>query len=513
MATLTELYVRAFSAESFFGLEMIINWLAVIVIVWIVGLTYLVWKSDSTQKGRFMATLLFFEGLKCLWQGTNIVPYSVDLQNVWDIGWILKIDVFFIAQITAIILYFLFPVYFKINSLKFMYRKNLQKYSWFIAPILGIIIWFSIKDTTPFRLQNASWLSCSAVGAQPELHLWYGQITSEALSIQNSIGACPGVFETLISDQQVALWALTLIGTPVSIVALVLIRISQKKYAESSEDFMTSQTLYTGFLGKVIGNVVFFSTILLIIPLINGEPAGFISRIEWRYVDRSFMANVKYFIFTVNLGFPVIAIGFEAMMFVYASTKGTVLGIDKKLRKTFTNTIFTGVGAIAFIASSEIMENLLGFGLVGGVMLGVGLFAVRRPVIGILDGISNRLIPSEYTSEELEYLELFSTSSKDGEITDNERILLKTLATAYGITDERVVEIEDNFLKNEIENSNQDSTPPEMTPVVLTIEESEILVVQQWIDEKGYTWRRMSDGSTQWWNGTVWEIWGQTSEQ
>ena len=90
---------------------------------------------------------------------------------------------------------------------------------------------------------------------------------------------------------------------------------------------------------------------------------------------------------------------------------------------------------------------------------------------------------------------------------------MKTLATAYGITDERVVEIEDNFLKNEIENSNQDSTPPEMTPVVLTIEESEILVVQQWIDEKGYTWRSMSDGSTQWCNGTVWEIWGQTSEQ
>ena len=498
MATLTELYVRAFSAESFFGLEMIINWLAVIVILWIIGLTYLVWKSDSTHKGRFMATLLFFEGLKCLWQGTNIVPYSVDLQNIWDIGWILKIDVFFIAQITAIILYFLFPVYFKINSLKFMYRENLQKYSWCIAPILGVIIWLSIKNTGPFVLQNASWLSCSAIGAQPELHLWYGQITDEALNIQNSIGACPGVFDTLISDQQVALWALTLIGTPVSILALVLIRVSQKKYAENSEDFMTSQTLYTGFLGKVIGNVIFFSTILLIIPLINGEPAGFISRIEWRYVDRSFMANVKYFIFTVNLGFPVIAIGFEAMMFVYASTKGTVFGIDKKLRKTFTNTIFTGIGAIAFIASSEIMENLLGFGLVGGVMLGVGLFAVRRPVIGILDGISNRLIPSEYTSEELEYLELFTTSSKDGEITSNERILLKTLATAYGITDERVVEIERNFIENNSEN---------FIGEVITSEK--MSVVQQWTDERGYTWRNMSDGSTQWWDGSEWKHYGE----
>ena len=30
-------------------------------------------------------------------------------------------------------------------------------------------------------------------------------------------------------------------------------------------------------------------------------------------------------------------------------------------------------------------------------------------------------------------------------------------------------------------------------------------VLQQWTDENGYTWRRMSDGGTMWWNGTEWE--------
>ena len=30
-------------------------------------------------------------------------------------------------------------------------------------------------------------------------------------------------------------------------------------------------------------------------------------------------------------------------------------------------------------------------------------------------------------------------------------------------------------------------------------------VVQQWTDESGYTWRNMSDGSTQFWNGTDWD--------
>ena len=30
-------------------------------------------------------------------------------------------------------------------------------------------------------------------------------------------------------------------------------------------------------------------------------------------------------------------------------------------------------------------------------------------------------------------------------------------------------------------------------------------VLQQWTDDSGYTWRRMSDGSTMWWNGTTWD--------
>ena len=30
-------------------------------------------------------------------------------------------------------------------------------------------------------------------------------------------------------------------------------------------------------------------------------------------------------------------------------------------------------------------------------------------------------------------------------------------------------------------------------------------VIQQWTDESGYTWRKMSDGSTLWWNGSDWQ--------
>lgn len=454
MASIGEHYALAFSSERFFGLEMVINWVSLIIVLWIIGLAYLVWRSDSNNlRNRFMATLLLCEGLKGLWQAVNIVPYSNQFQHIWDYTWILKIDVFFTAQIAALFLYLLFPVYFKIDRLKFMYRKSLQKYAWCIAPILALIVWLVIKDLPPFTLQNASWLSCAGPGAEPQLHVWYGQITAEAESIRQGIGVCTTTVDSLVSDQQVALWAITLMGTPISIVALLLIRSSMKRETEESEtqeSALTTQTLYKGFLGKVIINTVFFSTFLVFIPLLNGGPAGFTELLEWRTVDKTFMSKLKYFIFTINLALPIVAVGFEAMMFVFASLNETVSGIDQNLRKTFTNTTFTGLGAILFIVASEVIENVYGFGLAGGVVLGVGLLAVRKPVTGIIYGFSNRLIPTTYAKEEMDYLELYSKSIKDGEITDNERALLVSLASAFGIDDERVNELESDFLHQSV---------------------------------------------------------------
>ena len=35
--------------------------------------------------------------------------------------------------------------------------------------------------------------------------------------------------------------------------------------------------------------------------------------------------------------------------------------------------------------------------------------------------------------------------------------------------------------------------------------ETEPTVNQQWTDDSGYTWRVMSNGETQWWDGTNWQ--------
>ena len=260
------------------------------------------------------------------------------------------------------------------------------------------------------------------------------------------IGVCSATVYSLVSDQQAALWAITLIGTPVSIAALLLIRSSMKQESEESEmkeSALTSRTLYKGFLGKVIINTVFFSTILVFIPLLNGGPAGFTELLAWRTVDNSFMAKLKYFIFTINLALPIIAVGFEAMMFVFTSLE-TVSGIDQNLRKTFTNTTFTGLGAILFIVASEVIGHVRvrprRWSCFGGWVL-----AARKPVWGIIYGFSNRLIPSTYAKE----------NGLPGPLPGPSRwrdyrkraVLLVSLASAYGIDDARVNELESEFLQ------------------------------------------------------------------
>ena len=79
---------------------------------------------------------------------------------------------------------------------------------------------------------------------------------------------------------------------------------------------------------------------------------------------------------------------------------------------------------------------------------------------------------------------------KDGRVTENERELLVTLAAAYGINDDRIEQIEANFVTENIDSD--DPLVPATEPI------------QQWTDDSGYTWRKMGDGSVQWWNGSEW---------
>ena len=171
---------------------------------------------------------------------------------------------------------------------------------------------------------------------------------------------------------------------------------------------------------------------LVLIGIVNGGQVTFVDETLWRYGDPNLTERILFFGWIFSLTLTPAAIAFEAMMFVHATLKDTVFGIDNNLRKTFTTPVFTGIGVISFIVGSELMESVLSVTEpVGGVFVGISLLAVRKPILVILDKASNRFIPSTHTPEETAYLEAYATAMEDLIITAEERKLLDTVANFY----------------------------------------------------------------------------------
>ncbi|MFL2949740.1 MAG: hypothetical protein ACJZ40_05075 [Candidatus Poseidoniaceae archaeon] len=452
MTTALEYYADAFNSESLYGLRIIIAWFSVAVFIWLIGLSYLVWKADSkSTENRFMSVLLIIEGIKAAFLLPDAFPYDSSWEWLWNYLWVFKIDVFFYAHTTAILLYLCIPIYYRIERLKFMHRPSFQKHAWYLAPLFGFAIWMSIRGLDSFYMANSAWLICAEAGATPQLQVWWGSIQPYMTEAVAEIGTCSTYYESHLVDEPMGLWTIALASPLVTLGALFFIRSSMKSEKEAggqnSTKHLTSRSLYIGFLGKVSGTMLYFATLMVIIPILNGgDMATFLDATIWQYGDdTSSIDRLKYLIWTLSLLMTPLAMGFEALMFVHAALNESVFGIDQNLRKTFRAATFTGIGALSFIVGTEVMEQLVGAGLLGGVGLGLGFLAIRSPVLSVIDQMSNRLIPSAYTTEENAYLDAYNTAMEDRIITPEERKLLQSLAVAYSLSQSRVDDLESDY--------------------------------------------------------------------
>ena len=91
------------------------------------------------------------------------------------------------------------------------------------------------------------------------------------------------------------------------------------------------------------------------------------------------------------------------------------------------------------------MESFVGYGAAGGVFVGVSLLMVRKPILVILDKASNRFIPESHTPEATAYLEAYTTAMEDRIITKEERKLLDTVASTFGLNEKIVKQLEDEY--------------------------------------------------------------------
>lgn len=451
MRTVQEYYAGAFSADNLFGFRMIISFSSLLILLYCIGLAALVWRAKAKGfENKFMAVLLVCEGIKASFIISQVTPYIRRYEWLQDILWHWTIDVFFTAHITAVIMYLCIPIYYRLNRLSFMHKASFKKHAWYIAPALGITIWLLIRTVPAFYVSDATWVVCEE-GEDPTTDRWFGEDDEWKQGIEDDFkdtGACTASYEATVTTQPPGLWAIALGSPLVSLLALFFIRSSIRSYQEGDNpDFsksLTSRSLYIGFLGKVILLLVWLG-LLILISVVNGGQVTFVDETLWRYGDPNFTERLLFFAWIFSLTLTPAAIAFEAMMFVHATLKDTVFGIDNNLRKTFTTAVFTGIGVISFIVGSELMESVIGYGAAGGVFVGLSLLVVRKPILVILDKASNRFIPSSHTPEEAAYLDAYATAMEDRIITAEERKLLDTVASTFGLNERIVKQLEDEY--------------------------------------------------------------------
>ena len=504
MPSLVEYYTTQFGSEGTYGLGSIFPAIiGLIALVWMASLSLLVWRAAPKEMdNRFIAILLIAEGLKASYMIPSLFP-----ADYFDWWWLSQYTVWFrgsifqTAHIISILMYLCFPIYFRVNILRFLYRPVLQKHAWYFPLVLTTVyMGIQILQNNPAHVtQNFAFIECSAVGAAPTIEVVVGSRIGIMDEMLASIGTCEGVYSFPVANGGEIGFLLVALSYLISIVALFVMRTSMKEYnnaenADSSKS-LTSRSLYIGFLGKVIGTTLFFMMLFFISPMLNPIKDGsnlFVDAYTVQYMGATLQGKLFGYSMIMNGYLLSLPIAFEAMMFVHAMMKDTILGIDERLRKTFGTAMLTGMGAILFLIGSEAVEGLLPFpGVLGGVLLGGTILLVRKPVMQIADRFSGRLLVQVPTSEtEIMYLNSYAAAMEDNIVTDQERTMLKTLAKSLQISEENVAEIERSY--NEDSTSEAEASEP-------------AIVDNQWTDEQGHTWLRRPDGSTYWWNGTDWQ--------
>ena len=63
-----------------------------------------------------MAVLLVCEGMKMLFQAVDVLPCLPQYESLWDVVWLIKIDVFIVGTIALLLLYFSVPIYHRTSG-------------------------------------------------------------------------------------------------------------------------------------------------------------------------------------------------------------------------------------------------------------------------------------------------------------------------------------------------------------------------------------------------------------
>ena len=443
-----EYYIRHISLIDFqyswTGVSMIHAVLSFITMIFLFTLaTMIIRARPDSSENRFMALMLFVEGLKTFVAWYAIYPFGPEilpLVQYWR-------AVYYTLAFLSILMYLSLSSFYPVKFLKFMTHEEIKKNLYWALPLIAVTVMSAIIVSSGglYETFNGSQhVNCQEAGGQATVTPSSGAKQYEAGCLDD-----PNVvpYEYVIVEQSGLGKLLLFAPTLAAFVALAFMRSAQKGLEHSEEDVHQDESakkatearaLAIGFGGKAFfqGSMVFFMVYITI-------KFGSFNTVD--LITVGINEDLKFFFYGLyGFLFSVLFAGlFEGIMFTYAILKNEVLGIDERLRKTFSTAIFATIGAILLLIGTELMESMTGSGALGGIIIGLPLIILRKPIFATINTFSNRLMPESFTKEEESYLEAYSAVMDDFTVTDGERRLLKLTAKNLGLNDKRVEYLEE----------------------------------------------------------------------
>lgn len=412
-------------------------------------LTFLIFRADSKNtKNRFIGMMLFTESIRCLTVSIFYAfPYT--LEQVESLYFIRII--FYTTGVMLVFLYLSAPFFYIENRFSKWVVESYRYRAQIFIPIISfliILIGYFAYGGFHEALGEILWIYCEGAGDG-----------IGATASGEELSYTPYCDESL-SDQYPLMWSATLIGPfatiifflPViaAIITTLVITFTTKEIFRTGTTSQKNEiwAIRLGFIGKttfqilsIIALVTFFS----LLPIASGPELTWFNKDVYNYGDIPTWGIVIGVVIPFISGNLVLAALFEGFVFSYAVMKHEVLGIDERLRKTFTTALFAGLGALLFLVATELMENAAGVGWLGGVIIGIPFIVLRKPILAAFSKLSISVMPEAHTTTELAYIESYSIAMDDGIVTKDERKMLNIQAKTLGLDQERVKHLEEAY--------------------------------------------------------------------
>ena len=431
-------YIR--SLGSFVGYWHMLAIFSILSGIFLLFLAYLIFKANpSKAKNRFMVLMLVTEALRCFtsmlfW----VYAWPEEMLNVLKPGRV----VYYTMSLQLFFLYMIAATFYSEKKWAKRVSEFFRFHGLYLLPMfcLSVILVVSyFMGGTSESIGDISWVYCQEVGAGTGSTATGTTLPFDVTCPEEYDSIYPMTFTNVtIGPLSRVLLFIPLIG---AIVATIALSRSRTRINKNDDTNLMGEVraVRLGFIGKTSMQVTTTLILFWMISLI-GEPPSL--KVNPFNPDIE-LSNALLALPPLMPTAVVLAALFEGIIFTYAVIKNDMFGIDEQLRKTFTTTIFAGLGAILFLVATELMESVFDQGWIGGVFIGMTLLILRKPIISTLGGVSSKLIPESHTKEELGYLEMYYLALKDKKITENERSMLDLQAKAYGITEKRKLYLEE----------------------------------------------------------------------